>query len=288
MSALTEGHMVGRLSPLLRRQELGHRLRQLRLQAHLTIGDVADHLMVSETKISRLESGARGVRPRDIRDLCALYNANEDDRRQLMGLVRQSHERAWWQEYSLPFSALVDFETSAVAIADYKSAIIPGLLQTEDYAVQMLSARVPSLAPDILARRLAARIARQYLLDDRSVNFRFVLDEAVLHRTVGGPTVMHEQLRRLLGRSEQPNIEIRVLPYSAGAHPALESNFTLIEFAAGEAVPAIVYVEGLLGNNYLKGPADVRRYRNVLDSLMRHSLTAPASVDLIRSLHYSA
>jgi len=268
---------------MLRRQELGHRLRGMRSQAQMTMAEVADRLMVSATKISRIESGARGVSYRDIQDLCLLYGADDEERRQLMALARQGRERSWWHGYRLPFSALIDFENAAAAISDYKSAIVPGLLQTEAYARQLFQARVPPLEPGTLTQRLEARMTRQDLVKNRSVQFLFVLDEAVLHRVVGGMQVMHEQLWTVLDRAGQTNVELRILPFSSGAHPALESNFTLIELEEGEASPAVVYVEGLLGNHYLRSEAGILRYRGVLDSLMDCTLTASASADVIRT-----
>jgi transcriptional regulator with XRE-family HTH domain len=270
-------------SPTLRRRELAARLRELRQQAELTIEEVADRLMVSATKISRLETGARVARLRDIRDLCDLYGVHEEERGHLMTVAQQSHEPSWWQQYDLPYSDLIGLETAAAAISDYKSAIVPALLQTAAYAREVLRAALPKPESNLLEQRLEALLTRQHLLTPgQPVRFLFILDEAVLHRAVGGPHVMHEQLRAIIDRAGQANMELRILPFSAGAHAAVESNFCLLEFE--EKVSDVIYVEGLLGNVYRKTSLDLDRYRTVLQSLLNVSLTREATNDLVRKI----
>lgn len=267
-------------SPTLRRREVAARLRELRRQADLTIDEIAGRLMVSATKVSRLETGARPASLRDIRDLCSLYGVDDAERKHLMTLARQSHEPSWWQQFDLPYSNFIGLEADAAAISDYKSAIIPGLLQTEAYCRALLQAIVPKLEPKALEHRLEARVARQRLLGE-SVRFLFILDEAVLHRVVGGSQVMHDQLRKVIDLAGRDNVELRVLPFVVGAHPAVESNFSILEF--DEKVPDVVYVEGLAGNLYLESPSDLDRYRNVLKKLLSVSLTSAASDGMLRA-----
>ncbi len=264
-------------SPTLRRRQLGARLRELRLQADLTIDQVATQLMVSAAKISRIETGDRGVTLRDVRDLCDLYEAVPEDRERLMRLARQSRERAWWQEYGLPFPKFVGLEAGAASIDDFKSGVVPGLLQTEDYARTVLEATLPDSDPDMVRRLLEARRERQRLLSgDPPVRLNVVLDEAAVRRVVGGAAVMRGQVQALIDRAEMVSVEVQLLRFEAGAHPALESNFTFYHF--DEEVSDVVYVEGLLGEYYLEGPTDLTRYRQVFDRLRSIALAPRESV----------
>jgi transcriptional regulator with XRE-family HTH domain len=276
-AAWGEWVVAGKPSPTLRRRELGARLRELRQRADLTIEEVAARLMVSATKISRLETAARGVVLRDIRDLCDVYDVDPEDRERLMRLARQSRERSWWQEYGLPLFTFVGLEAGAASILDFKAGVVPGLLQTEEYARTVLDATLPDPGPDMVQRLLDARRKRQRLLDgDQPVRLTAILDEAAVRRVVGGAAVMREQVRALVERAGLPNVEVRLLPFEAGAHPALESNFTIFEFA--EDVPDVVSIEGLRGENYLESPADLTRYRRVFERLRVLALPPAESV----------
>src|SRR5262249_11683668 len=158
----------------------------------------------------------------------------------------------------------------------FKSGLVPGLLQTEDYARLMIESGLLDPEPAVVERIVEARHQRQRLLSgEQPVRFYGILDEAVVRRVVGGPTVMRDQVRSLVELAAQPNIEIRLLTFEAGAHPAMDSNFTIFEFA--EDVPDVVYVEGLLGDHYLESPADLTRYRQVFDRLGALALPATAS-----------
>jgi hypothetical protein len=232
----------------------------------MTADDVAKRLMVSATKITRLETGARGVNPRDVRDLCNLYEVNQDDREHLMSLAKQSHERSWWQQFDLPYSTYTELEASASAIADYKSDVIPGLLQTEAYAHAVLEATLPDPSADRLANMAESRRTRQDLLTgDQPVRLWTVIDEAAVRRVVGGPGVMRAQIRAVIEHAARPNIDVQVLSFGAGAHPALNSTFAILHFE--EDVPDVVYVEGLLGPHYLESPTDLARYWHAFDQL---------------------
>src|SRR6266496_2980119 len=145
------------VSPTLRRRELGARLRQLRMDAGKTADDVAQRLMVSSTKISRLETGARGVSLRDVRDLCDVYGVSAEEREHLMSLARQSREDSWWQRYDLPYSTYVGLESAATPISDFKSDVVHGLLQTDNYAHAVLEATVPDPSDERLAQIVESR-----------------------------------------------------------------------------------------------------------------------------------
>jgi transcriptional regulator with XRE-family HTH domain len=270
-------------NPPVARRELGALLRALRTEAGLTVDDVADRLMCSATKVSRMETGQRGVSARDVRDLCQIYAITDDtEYRRLMELAAQGRAQAWWQPFNLPYATYVGLETAATSIRDYASGIVPGLLQTADYARAVHENGIPTLEPEVVEERVRERLSRQRILTSTSPpRVHIVMDEAAIRRAVGGPAVMVEQLDRLLeATGALPNLVIQVLPFSVGAHPALNANFVLLDLSA----PAgkVVYVEGLVDPMYLERPQEVRKYEKVFDWLSRLALPPAASADLLR------
>lgn len=269
-------------SPAIRRRELGTRLRAHREAAGLTLDEVADRLLVSSTKISRLETAARGVNLRDVRDLAALYQLPDAEVDVLMRLARESREASSWQQYENRISDYAELEEAATAIYDFESTAVPALLQSERYA-RAVAIGVDPGATDAKRRdAVRARLARQRSMQEHRQTFSAILDEAALHRVVGGKDVMHEQMGVLLARARLPNVTIRIIPYEVGAHPGMDSTFILLRFE--ESVSDLVYVEGLIGSIYLKSPGDVERYERVFDRLQQMSLTKAGSLDKIRSL----
>lgn len=271
-------------SPTVRRRELGALLRAMRTEAGMTVEQVAAALLVSPSKVSRLETGHRGASPRDIRDLCNLYQVTNSARRDhLAELAREGREQAWWQPYDLPYATYVGLEAEATSISDFEPGVIPGLLQTPDYARALHEAAVPGLSPAVIDQRIAARRTRQTVLTrDEPPQLRAIADEAVLHRVVGGPAVMAVQLDRVIEACDWPNVTVQVIPYAAGAHPALDSTFILLDFAP--PVQSVVYVDGLVGQVYLERPQDVERYRQTFERLRSFSLSEQESADLIAKL----
>jgi transcriptional regulator with XRE-family HTH domain len=271
-------------SPTVRRRELGALLRGLRKESGLTVEEVAERLLCSAAKVSRMETGHRGATLRDVRDLCDLYGVEDSTRTRLMSLARQSKERSWWQEVDhqlpAPYSTYIGLETAAVSIKEFESGIVPGLLQTEDYARSVIrEALLPKLSADVVEERVEARLTRQVVLTrENPLSFWVVLDEAVLHRPVGGARVMSAQLKRLVTDADLANVTIQVLPYDAGVHPGLNSTFSILEFAE-RAVSNVVYVEGMIGQIYLERPQDVERYRHTFDHLRAMAWSPADSVD---------
>jgi len=258
---------VADASPTLRRRELGSLLREHRRQAGLTAEAVAERLMCSVAKISRIETGARGVNPRDIRDLADVYHLSDARRDELMRLARESKQHAWWQDYDLPYSTYVGLEAAATSMSNYESGALNGLLQTEDYARAQMAGMLLTVEDDVREQRVAARLKRQEVLTkDHAPRFRVLLDEAVLRRVVGGVEVMRDQMLALLERARLPNVTLQLVPFEAGAHPGLNSSFTIIEFDQ-PAVADVVYVEGLLGQVYLDRTSDLQRYQQAFDEI---------------------
>jgi transcriptional regulator with XRE-family HTH domain len=277
-------------SPTVRRRELGALLRKLRKDKDLTVDQVTTYLECSASKISRIETGQRGATPRDVRDLCDLYGVTDQaERERLMGLAREGKQQGWWQSYDLPFATpmYVGLEAEAVRIKDYDSAVIPGLLQSADYLRALHDDPLPEptdreLTPELVERRVEARLIRQQLLTRRQpppLEFWAIMDEAALHRLIGGPAVMGAQLKRVVEAMQLPNVTVQVIPYSIGPHPALNSTFNILEFSG--AAPHLVYSEGLAGFIFMEREEDVERYNDVFRHLADIALTPDQSADLM-------
>jgi transcriptional regulator with XRE-family HTH domain len=268
-------------SPTVRRRELGALLRALRNEKGLTVEQVAERLLCSPSKVSRMETGHGVATPRDIRDLCDLYAiTDQTERDRLTRLAREGKRQGWWQSYDLDFATYVGLEAEAAGIKYYQSSIVPGLLQTPDYARAMYEAGIPKFTPERINEHIEVRLTRQRLLvQNPPVRLEVVLDEAVLHRMVGGRAVMRAQLDRLVEVSKQPSVTMQVIPYSVGAHPAMDSTFNILEFA--DSVPSVVYVEGLVGWIYVERPQDIERYQQVFEHLRTVALSPRESIELL-------
>jgi transcriptional regulator with XRE-family HTH domain len=271
-------------SPTVRRRELGARLRALRVAARLTTEDVAARMEVSLAKISRIETGGRGVSVADLRFLCDLYAASPEERDRLLVLTRESKRRSWWQQYGLPESlaTYIGLEDAAVSIQQYETSIVPPLLQTEDYARALVSGVGFDAPAEQVDQLVGARLTRQRILSSEpSPSLWAVIDEAALHRLVGGPGIMRAQLEALADRSRAKNVTLQVIPYQAGAHPGVNSSFIILHL---EEVADVVYDEGLIGNFYLQSPGDVVRYRRTFDELRAVALGPQDSRKLIQAV----
>lgn len=269
----------------VRQRELGRRLRQLRYQHGLTIEDVAGQLLCSATKVSRLETGMRRPSLRDVRDLCALYDLDDQTSTELMNLARGAREQGWWTQYvDVSFEPYIGLEAEATAITCYSMYYVPGLLQTEQYARALIKAIAPRIEPEVYEQRVEVRLRRQQLLeqDDRP-RYRVLLDEAVLHRRVGGTQVMYAQLSKILEAEKKDQAAVQIIPFDVGAHAAQDSNFVLLEFDEPSVSP-VIYVEGLTGSRYIDREADVDRYREAVERLRDSALNQHESKHRLNEL----
>jgi transcriptional regulator with XRE-family HTH domain len=280
--SLPEAREPTNSSPTLRRRELGALLRVLRNERGLTVEQVAERLLCSPSKVSRMETGQRGATPRDVRDLCDLYEVVDlEERARFARLAAEGKQQGWWQGYELDyFATYVGLEEEAIATKNFQSTTVPGLLQTADYARAMHLAGVPEFTTERIDQLIQVRLTRQRALTrDRPLQLWSVLDEPVLHRLVGGYRVMRDQLQRMIDATQLPNVTIQIIPFSAGAHAAMESSFDILEF--GAVVPNLVYVEGLVGYMYLERSQDLHRYEQVFERLRDIALSPQESIELM-------
>ncbi len=261
--------LVAERGPTALRIAVGGQLRKLREGAGITREAAGDHIRGSHAKISRLELGRTGFKERDIRDLLTLYGVTEDEDRELfLDLVSKANQPGWWHRYSdlLPtwFETYLGLEHASKSIRTFEGQLVPGLLQTEEYTRSVVALGHENAEA---ARRVELRRKRQEILDRPGAPTLWaVIDEAVLHRPIGGDYVLRAQLDHLVEVSSKPNVTIQVLPYAAGGHAAAGSSFTMLRFAEPE-LPDIVYLEQLTSALYLDRQQDLELYRQVMDRL---------------------
>ena len=243
-------------SPTVRRKRLGIELRRLRERADLTCEDVGQRLECSGTRISRMETGRISVRPGDVRELLEVYGVTGTEADSLVQLAREARRKGWWHAYGRVFpawfEAYIGLESEAVRLRDFQPLVMPGLLQTEDYARAVLRAAPHAGSSGEVDRQVALRMERQNILSQPSPpDVWLVLSESVLRVRVGGPAIMRAQLRRLTEAAERPNITLQVLPFTTAAYVHPISPFTMLEFPRrrrpGRGVPRTPHWQPLSG-----------------------------------------
>ncbi|HEX6674340.1 MAG TPA: helix-turn-helix transcriptional regulator [Actinomycetes bacterium] len=258
--------------PTVRRMLVGAQLRRFRTDAGIPREEAGEAIRASEWKIHRLENGQVGFKERDVVDLLRLYGVSDPGEvASFVVLAREANAPGWWHEYSdlMPqwFRAYVDLESAAQLIRAYEGQFVPGLLQTEDYMRAVIQRAQFGQPAEETERRVALRLARQRLLTRRGgPQLWAVVDEAALRRPVGGPAVLRAQIERLLEATQVPNVILQVLPYSAGAHPAMTGAFTILRFADND-LPDVVYLEHLTDAAYLDKIDQVDQYHYVMDAI---------------------
>jgi uncharacterized protein DUF5753/helix-turn-helix protein len=246
-------------------------------------GTVGETLGISASKISRIETGQIGLQADEVAALLGFYQVAKPLREELLELVRRAAEPGWWQVQGsrLPelWQELIDFERSATAITNYEPLLIPGLLQTADYAGALIAAANPALSGDEVETRVAARTARQALLGRaHPPRLLAMLEEGVLRRVIGDPGLMRRQVRHLEDAATRPNVTVQVVPTAAGAHPGLEGPFVLLEF---DGDPTLVYLENRRGSAFLEEDDDIAETTIALQHLQRIALSPDDWLDLL-------
>ncbi|NEB29825.1 helix-turn-helix domain-containing protein [Streptomyces sp. SID14446] len=275
--------MAATTNPTVRRRRLGAELRRLRMASGLKGAEVAERLMVSQPKISHMENGNRSISPRDVRDLCAIYGVTDQEVVDtLLALAKESRQQGWWHRYGdIPQSVYIALETDATSLHTYEPTTIPALLQTPVYAHTLIEGTIPQPTAEQADTRLKVRLRRQHRIYDpaRPLRLRAVLDESVLHRVVGSPDIMREQLEHLNALCAEPHISVQVLPYTSGAHAGLPGPFSILQLADSPA--EVVYVERFTNDLHLDKPTDVRNYGLMYDHLQTQALDPDSSRDII-------
>ncbi|MET8038651.1 helix-turn-helix transcriptional regulator [Streptomyces sp. NPDC005345] len=275
--------MAATFNPTVSRRRLGAELRRLRQASGLKSTEVAERLMVSQPKISHLENGNRAVSPRDVHELCALYGVTDQQVIDtLLAMASESGKRGWWHSYGdIPQSVYIALETDAASVHTYDPMLVPDLLQTPAYAHAVIGETIPQLTAEQAATCRKVRLRRQHRIYDPACPLRLsvVLDESVLHRVVGSPEIVREQLEHLNALGGKPHITIQVLPYTAGAHAGLSGQFSILQFADSSA--AVVYVERFSSDLYLEKPSDVRDFGMKHDQMQAKAFDAADSRDVI-------
>jgi hypothetical protein len=271
--------------PTIRSRELGEGLRQAMERAELNNKQAAHVLGWSESLVSRLLSGKRGGNALDVAAFLGVCRVKGPERDRLLALCHDQYTPGWFQQHGsrLPkqLMTLMNHEDKAVDYSDVQPMLVPGLLQTGDYARAVIS-RVANVPAAEVEERVAARLARQCLFNrDWPPRFAFYLHESVLRLPVGGPEVMAEQLCHLLRMSVRPSVTLRVIPVSLGAHAATAGPFKLLEFA--EFRP-LVYLEDATTSLFLEKREEIQAYRLILDALAQSALGEEESRELIATL----
>lgn len=278
------------------RRQLGRLLRQFRNEAGVTLDAAAEALEYSRQKIWRIECGLGSVRVLDVKAMCELYGVSAEMTEAMRGLAAETKSKGWWHAYgdAVPswFELYVGLESAAARLRGYDESLIPGILQTKEYA-QGLYRLGGTLSDEERERAVQVRLQRQALLMRRlpaAPRLESVLCESVLRRVVGGPRVMTVQLDHLLKLSELPNVAVRVLPLQAGPQPgAVAGTFMILDFPptkGGRAAPepSIVYSELLTGALYLDKPEELAAYERVWRGLDGLALDEEESKDMIKRL----
>jgi transcriptional regulator with XRE-family HTH domain len=269
-------------------RRLGAELRRLREATARTQTDVGVAIGRTHTTLVNWEQGKTKISKSDLVCLLAELRAPDDVREGLEQLRGESKQGAGqWVAYSLPdwLRPLVSFEEDAVAVTTFAPVVIPGLLQTEDYARAIHVAGPYATAPDHVDRWVAARLRRQQRLTGTTpLALHCVISEAALRLEVGGPAVITSQLRRLLDATEAGNITIQVLPSHAGAHPALASNLTVLHFADATADPPLGYFDGPFGGYLVSDGSEVTSMVHMCADVQKMALTEADSMTMLTGI----
>lgn len=271
---------------LVRRWRLGKQLRELREQAGKTMDDAAAYIGVQRPTVSRIENGRHKILPKNVKFLCQLYEVGPPLVDMLIRQAEESSERGWWLAYAdlMPdgFETYVAFEADAREIWTYESELVPGLLQTPEY-VRGLRVAYGAATEAEQDKLVDFRMARQRRLESHPPRLRVVLNEAVLHRPVGGAHAMARQLRKLAEVAREPWATIQVLPFDIGPHRAMTGPFALL-MLPDETDSSLVYLEHLVGAVHFDRPADIAQYSSLYEYLSSIALSPDASRKLLVTL----
>jgi transcriptional regulator with XRE-family HTH domain len=278
-------------TPLVQRRRLRTELRRARAEARLTQDQVAKAMDWSLSKIIRIETGAVGISTNDLRALLSLYGIDNADRtNELIELARASRQPSWWSRYkgdiSPQYLQYIEYEESASTLRMYDPLLLPGLLQTEDYAAAVMRALAePETPAEVIRARIDIRLTRQRLLEQAMPpNLICVIDEAAVQRVIGERNLAHGQIVRLIDLANRPNIIIGILPFSAGLHSGLLEPFIILEFSDPEDSD-VLYLESSKDAIFSHDEAgEITGYRMVFEQLLDISLSPADTISYLADL----
>lgn len=275
-----------RQPPTVRLRRLAAELRALRSTGGLTREDVSEQTGINPATLYRIESAKSRPQRRTLMAMLDLYGVTDSDRRtELIALSRQAAQLGWLRAYEseLPelYTTYISFEAEARSVRNYESLIVPGLLQTEEYAREVIKGGLPLAGENDVRTRVEARMQRQEVLRKKDpLRLWVILDEAVLHRQVGGSSVMIDQMQAIVSAVAEPHVTLQVIPFQGGAHAGMPGSFVVMDFP-DPADPALVYIDSMAGDLFLEKGADVRRFTGVFEHLQAAALDPAASVRTI-------
>ncbi|MEU6090393.1 helix-turn-helix transcriptional regulator [Streptomyces sp. NPDC047085] len=274
-------------------RRLGAELLKLRIEAGFTQPQAAKALSASTAKVAKMEGGWVPVRDPDIRALCELYGVHDPGTiGSLLELAKVDRERrkakGWWQEYSFPgvMQEYIALEHAATTIRAWQPAFIPGLLQTPEYAGRLRDnpAAQMTKGPEPDEEFVAARLARRRrLIEEPALSLRAVIYEAAFHNFPGGAPTARAQIDELMSLADLPSVSIRIYPFSAGTHAALNGSFNIISFASPGAMD-VVYVEGPLAERWVEGGDGAAAYDELFEKIAELALDEQESVSFLHDL----
>ncbi|MFI1727727.1 helix-turn-helix domain-containing protein [Streptomyces acidicola] len=278
--------------PAVRRRKLGTELRDLRTRVGLTSVEAARLVGWHQSKVSRIETGSSGVKPADVRRLLDAYEVRDPEFRELLLILAGGEDgggrQNWWHAYRgvLPaaYRDFISLESQASGIRTLETSVVPGLLQTPEYARAVTRAAVEGVPEDKLDALVEVRIARQDVLRaDTPLKLNALLDEAVLRREIGGPEVMARQLRQLREAALLPQVRLQVLPFTAGAHVGVTGPFVIFSFSSASDLDVVV-LDNLTSSLYLERKEDLQAYVEAFNALQIHALSPEESLDYIAGI----
>ena len=278
-------------SPVVARRWLGKELERLRKADHRRQQDAANAMGCSVGRVSYIESGERPASVDELENvLLPLYQVPEADRPRYLAIAETANQRGWWDEWdeaSLPskLRRCIGLEDGARRMRSFQPSVIPGLLQTSAYTRAVMRSLVTNAEVDV-TRQVELRRRRQAVLtrEPNSLDVQFVLHEGALRTEIGGPGTLRSQLQHIAEVAEhQPNIDLRIVPFTAGGHGGFVGPFTIMIFEM-EGDAGLVYVESFTRLDFLESPTDVQVYSDALDRLVDLALTPDQSVQLARTL----
>jgi transcriptional regulator with XRE-family HTH domain len=279
----------GNPSPVVQRRRLRTELRRARLDADLTQEQVATAMDWSLSKLIRIENGTVGISTNDLKAILAHYKITDDGRTaEMLALSRGARERSWWSAYrdaSPRLIQLIEYESASFIIRNFQPMLIPGLLQTGEYAATMIRNLDPQATDQVVNLAVEMRTKRQQLLQQPETPLMFfIVDEAAVRRLVGGQQAMRRQIQRLLDESDKPTVTIEIVPFSAGAHPGMQGPFMLFEFPDAADDDAL-YLEGPSESRWNRDdPEEILSFRERFEVLRGLSLGPQGSRDLLSRL----